>query len=292
MAERNPSAQLININEQFFLFDCGEGTQIQMRRNKLKFSKVNEIFITHLHGDHYFGLIGYLSSLHLLGRTNEMKIFGPRDLETVIRTQLKLGQSYLSYPLNFIAVNPKVSEKIYENNNVEVLSVPLDHRIDCTGYLIREKERPLKIDIERAKKDDISHAYFHKFKQGEDASDENGNLLDHRLYTISAEPPRSYAYISDTAFFPEICKLISKADLLYHESTFINQHQARAKKTKHSTAEEAAKIAKEAEVDKLILGHFSARYRDLSQFLIEANPIFDKCMLAEDGLTVDIPLKK
>jgi ribonuclease Z len=292
MAERNPSAQLINVNEQFFLFDCGEGTQIQMRRNKLKFSKVNEIFITHLHGDHYFGLIGYLSSLHLLGRSNEMKIFGPKDLETVIRTQLKLGQSYLSYPLQFIHVNPKSAEKIYENKNIEVMSVPLDHRIACTGYLIREKERPLKINIERAKEDNISHAYYHNFKQGENAIDESGGLLDHRVYTRQAEPTRSYAYISDTAYFPDICEHISRVNLLYHEATFINQHQARARKTKHSTAEEAAKIAKEAEVDKLILGHFSARYKDLSQFLIEANPIFDKCILAEDGLTVDIPLKK
>lgn len=292
MAERNPSAQLININEQFFLFDCGEGTQIQMRRNKLKFSKVNEIFITHLHGDHYFGLIGYLSSLHLLGRTNEMKIFGPKDLETIIRTQLKLGQSYLSYPLNFIEVNPKSSEKIYENNNVEVISVPLDHRIDCTGYLIREKGRPLKIDIEKAKRDQISHAYFHKFKQGEDAIDENGTPLNHRDYTYPSEPPRSYAYISDTAYYPEICEAIKNVNVLYHEATFVNQHRERAKKTKHSTAIEAAKIAAEAQVEKLILGHFSARYKNLNQFIIEAKPLFDNCLLAEDGLTVDIALKK
>lgn len=291
MAERNPSAQLINVNEQLFLFDCGEGTQIQLRKNKLKFSKVNEIFITHLHGDHYFGLIGYLSSLHLLGRTNEMKIFGPPDLETIIRTQLKLSQSYLSYPLEFVSVDPFQSRVIYENNNVYVKNIPLDHRIPCSGYLIAEKERPLKIKIDQAREDGISHAYFHKFKQGQSVINEAGLELDYRKYTEAAAPPRSYAYITDTAYKPEICEWIYSCDLLYHEATFLNEHLTRAKKTKHSTAAEAAQIAKEAVVRALILGHFSARYKDLNLFLSEAKPHFSNCVLAKDGMTVDIPLK-
>jgi ribonuclease Z len=280
---RNPTSQLLNISERFFLIDCGEGTQMQLRKYKARFQSINHIFISHLHGDHFYGLPGLLASMHLLGRKNELVIYGPKELEEIITVIHKYSETYLNYPLKFIYTQNISKQLVFEDDKVEVYSIPLKHRIETTGYLFKEKPLPRNIDKYKLEKLNVSFAEIHKLKQGFDAVDNNGNLIKNEQLTIDPPKQRSYAFCSDTKFFEELANDIKDADLLYHESTFLEEKIDRAKQTFHSTAKQAAEIAKLSNVHKLILGHFSARYGNLQEFLDEAKPIFGNTELAVEG---------
>jgi ribonuclease Z len=282
-ANRNPTAQLLNIAERFFLIDCGEGTQMQMRKYKARFQSVNHIFISHLHGDHFYGLPGFLASMHLLGRKNELTIYGPKELEEIINMIHKHSETYLNYPLNFVYTQNTSKQLIFEDEKVEVYSLPLKHRIATTGYLFKEKPLFRNIDKYKLEKMNVSFAEIHKLKQGLDAIDNNGNIIKNNELTLDPIKQRSYAFCSDTKFFEELSNDIKDVDLLYHESTFLEEKADRAKQTFHSTAKQAAQMAVLANAQKLILGHFSARYGHLEEFLEEAKPIFPNTELAIEG---------
>lgn len=282
-ANRNPTAQLLNIAERFFLIDCGEGTQMQMRKYKARFQSVNHIFISHLHGDHFYGLPGFLASMHLLGRKNELTIYGPKELEEIIGMIHKHSDTYLNYPLKFIYTQNENKRLIFEDEKVEVYSFPLKHRVVTTGYLFKEKPLARNIDKYKLEKMNVSFAEIHKLKQGLDAIDNNGKTIKNSELTLDPPIQRSYAFCSDTKFFEELAFDIKGVNLLYHESTFLEDKQDRAKQTFHSTAKQAAQMAVLANVQKLILGHFSARYGNLEEFLEEATPIFPNTELAIEG---------
>ena len=285
---RNPTAQVVNLLERHFLIDCAEGTQLQMRKYGIKFQKINHIFISHLHGDHYLGLIGFLSTLHLLGRTKELHVFGPEALKEIIFSQLKASQSFLSYHIEFHSLTAKVSELIYEDDKVSVSTIPLKHRIYCNGFLIQEKQHEHRINLAAVTQHQIPIAWYHRLKKGEDYVSDNKTIPVAEL-TFPPYPSRSYAYCSDTAYLEAIIPLIKGADLLYHEATFLSEHKKRAHQTQHSTIEEACIIAKKSEVKKLIVGHYSARYKSTAPFLEEALPIFENTTTVEDGDEFIIP---
>ncbi len=284
-SSRNPTAQLLNIAERFFLIDCGEGTQIQLRKYKTRFQSVNQIFISHLHGDHFLGLPGLLASMSLLGRVNDLIIYAPKELEEIINTIHRFSDSHLNYQLHFVHTQDKVKQKLWEDDKVEVYSIPLQHRIATTGFLFKEKPLPRSIDKYKLEKMDVSFAEIHKLKQGFDAIDNNGKTIKNEILTIDPPSPRSYAYCSDTRFFEALANDIKNVDLLYHESTFLENKRLRASQTFHSTAYQAAQMANLCGAKKLILGHFSARYDDLNLFLEEAIPVFAQTELAKEGTT-------
>lgn len=280
---RNPTSQLLNIAERFFLIDCGEATQIQLRKYKLRFQSINHVFISHLHGDHFFGLPGFLASMHLLGRKNELTIFGPPALNEIITLIHKHSDTYLSYPINFVSTQNKTKELLWEDDKVEVYSFPLQHRINTTGFLFKEKPLPKSIDKYKLEKYNVSFSEIHKLKLGFDAIDNNGIVIKNSDLTINPQAPRSYAFCSDTRFFEGLASDIKGVDLLYHESTFLQDKEDRASQTYHSTSKQAANMAVLSEAKKLVLGHFSARYDDLTFFLNEAKPIFENTELAIEG---------
>lgn len=287
-SDRNPSAQLLNIAERHFLIDCGEATQIQIRKYKAKLQAIDHIFISHLHGDHFFGLPGLLSSMHLLGRKQELTIYGPEDLKKVIETINQASQTHLNYEIKWHATQADGLNLIFEDDKVQVYSFPLKHRIFCTGFLFKEKPLSRKIDKYKLEKLNISLADIHALRAGMDVTNLDGELIKNKDATIDPPQSRIYAYCSDTIFDLGLVKYIKNADVLYHESTFLEDHAERAKKTFHTTAKQAAEIAKQAGVKELLLGHFSARYRDLKGFLVEAKPIFENCVLATDGKKIKI----
>ena len=285
---RNPTAQLLNIAERFFLIDCGEATQIQLRKYKARFQNINHIFISHLHGDHFFGLPGFLASMHLLGRKNELTIFAPPQLKEIIQLINKHSDTYLSYPITFIDTQNKTKELIWQDDKVEVYSLPLQHRINTTGFLFKEKPLPRNIDKYKLEKFNVSFSEIHKLKLGFDAVDNNGITIENHDLTIAPHAPRSYAFCSDTRFFEALASDISNVDLLYHEATFLEDKTDRASQTYHSTAKQAAEMAVLCKAKKLILGHFSARYDNLNEFLNEAKPVFEKTELAIEGKVIDL----
>ncbi len=279
----NPTAQVLEIQNNHFLIDCGEGTQVQLRRNKIKFSRIKHIFISHLHGDHFYGLIGLVSTFRLLNRDTELHIYGPRGIKEIITLQLKLASSWTSFPLIFHELTSKTPELIYENSKVSVTTIPLKHRIYTNGFLFREKPGDRKLLIDKAEEYNIDFTLFNSLKKGKDVISEDGKLIANHLVTADPLPPKSYAYCSDTVFDPDLVPIIEGVTALYHESTFLEDQAELAFPTKHSTAKQAATIAKEAGVEKLILGHYSTRYNDIEQFRIEASPIFSDIILADDG---------
>lgn len=280
---RNPTSQLLNIAERFFLIDCGEGTQMQMRKYKARFQSVNHIFVSHMHGDHILGLPGFIASMHLLGRQKELTIYGPKELEEVINVIHKHSDTHLNYQLNFVHTHTKHKQLLWEDEKVEVYSFPLKHRIATTGFLFKEKPLPRNIDKYKLEKFNVSFAEIHKLKQGLDAIDNDGNIIKNEQLTIAGPPPRSYAFCSDTKYFEELANDIREVDLLYHESTFLENKKDRAEQTFHSTASQAASMAKLANAKKLLLGHFSARYDNLDWFIDEAKLIFDNVELGREG---------
>ena len=281
--DSNPTAQVLEIKNHLFLIDCGENTQVELRRNKIKFSRIKHIFISHLHGDHYFGLVGLISTFGLLTRETELHIYGPKGLKEVITLQMKLADSWTSYPLYFHELTGHASELIFEDDKVEVWTIPLDHRIYTNGFLFKEKEGERRLHMPSVNEANIDMVYYNKLKQGHDVLNNDGILIDHKKVTLPPNPPKSYAFCSDTSYKEDIVPIIKNVDVLYHESTFLEKHAHLAPKTKHSTAKEAALIAKKANVKMLILGHFSTRYDDLNEFKTEAETIFKPVTLANDG---------
>ncbi|WP_340066668.1 ribonuclease Z [Ascidiimonas aurantiaca] len=279
----NTTSQVLEINNRMFLIDCGEGTQMALRKQKIKFSRIRHIFISHLHGDHFFGLPGIISTFRLLGREAELHVYGPKGIKQLITLYLKLGESWTNYPLYFHELTSKESELIFEDEKVTVHTIPLDHRVYTNGYLFSEKPGLRKLNVTQAEKHNIDKSYYQRIKSGKDIVLDDGTVIPNEELTFDPDPPKSYAFCSDTAYKPEIVPIIKKVDALYHEATFQEQHKHLAEKTGHTTATDAARIAKEAKVKKLILGHYSTRYDGLEGFAEEASQIFDRVELAEDG---------
>ena len=284
----NPTSQVLEIKNHLFLIDCGEGTQVQLRKNKIKFSRIKHIFISHLHGDHYFGLVGLISTFRLLKREADLHVYGPKGLKDVITLQMKLSDSWTNYNLYFHVLESKDSELIFEDDKVEVYTVPLIHRVYTNGFLFKEKEGERKLDLNAVLNSNIDKSYFRKLKQGADVTNEYGKLIKNNTVTLPPPKSKSYAFCSDTAYNEAIVPIIKEADVLYHESTFLEKNASLCEPTKHSSAKQAATIAKLANVGKLILGHYSTRYDDLSLFKTEAETIFSNVELAEDGKVFEI----
>lgn len=279
----NPTAQVLEIKNHMFLIDCGEGTQVQLRKHKLKFNRIKHIFISHLHGDHFFGLAGLISTFRLLGRETDLHIYGPKGIKEIITLQMKLADSWTNYKLVFHELTSEDSELIYDDETIEVFTIPLRHRVYTNGFLFKEKEGDRKLDIQAVEAHHINLAYYRKLKQGFDVKNDEGKLIKNNLVTKPGTKPKSYAFCSDTAFHESIVSVIKDADVLYHESTFLEQHEKLADPTKHSTAKQAATIAKMAQVKTLILGHYSTRYDNLNDFKTEAKTVFNNVKLAKDG---------
>ncbi|WP_282018892.1 ribonuclease Z [Salegentibacter mishustinae] len=279
----NPTSQVLEMKNELFLIDCGEGTQVQLRRNKIKFNKIKHIFISHLHGDHCYGLVGLISTFRLLNRENELHVYGPKGIKEIITLQLKLSNSWTNYPLYFHELESKEPQVIYEDEKLSVETIPLIHRIYTNGFLFKEKPGDRKLLIDKAVSFNIDVSLFKSIKKGKDVTSESGELIPNHLVTADPEPIKSYAYCSDTAFNQKMIPQISDATVLYHESTFLEDKAQLAFPTKHSTAKEAALIAKEAGVKQLILGHYSTRYPNINLFREEAATIFPEVDLADDG---------
>ena len=283
-----PSSQILDIKGNKILIDCGEGTQIQLRRYGIKFSEIENIFISHLHGDHFFGLPGLISTFRLLGRTKELNIFGPKGIRKAIELLLKLGKSWINFDLNFVELEEKNTVKLKENDSFSVSTIPLKHRIYTNGFLFTEKNIKKKIKIEKIEKLNIDKSLYNNISLGKDIILDDGTRILNKDLTYPLKKDIVYSYCSDTSYSKDIIPLIEGSDLLYHESTFLEKHLELAKKTKHSTAVQAAKIAKKANCKKLLLGHFSSRYKNLEDFKLEAETIFDNVELAKDGKEFDI----
>ncbi|MBL0257500.1 MAG: ribonuclease Z [Bacteroidetes bacterium] len=281
--QRHPTAQVINFHERFFLIDCGEGTLIQMNRYKIKFHRINHIFISHLHGDHYLGLLGLISTMHLQGRVSTLHIHGPNDLKEIIDIQLKYSETTLRYPVEFHSIDPKNPTVLYDDEDVTISSIILSHRIPCTGFLFTEKPRQRKLKKDKLAQFNIPVTFYNELKAGKDYIDEEGKTVPNSALTIDPRKPRRYAFCSDTIFDERLISIVKGVDLLYHEATFLSDKADRAKETFHSTAAQAATIAKEAGVRRLIIGHFSARYKNLYPLLEEAKSVFPETTLAIEG---------
>ncbi|MFH6968063.1 ribonuclease Z [Flavobacterium sp. FlaQc-28] len=283
----NPTSQVLEIKNRLFLIDCGEGTQVQLRKNKIKFSKINHIFISHLHGDHLYGLIGTISTFSLLGRTTDLHIYGPKGIRELILLQLKLTESWTTYSLFFHELESKKSEIIFEDAKVIVKTIPLKHRVYTNGFLFQEKPGERKLNIEAVQTYNIHVAYYQKIKNGGDVKLDDGTIIGNEKLSFDPIPSMSYAFCSDTVYNEDIIPIIENVDVLYHESTFLESEAPLALKTLHSTAKEAAQIALKANVKQLVLGHYSTRYDGIERFKQEAESVFPNVLLGDDGLSFE-----
>ncbi|GAB6012885.1 ribonuclease Z [Viscerimonas tarda] len=279
-----PSSQVIDIRDKLFMIDCGEGAQLQFRKNRLRFNRLNHIFISHLHGDHCFGLIGLISTLALLGRTGNLFIHAVPDTEMILRPQLDYFCRDLPFEVKIEEFNPQKAEVIYHDRSVKVTAIPLNHRVPCAGFLFQEQEGDRHIIGDMIKFYDIPLKEVAAIKKGAGYTTPDGLKIPNDRLTKPADPARSYAYCSDTAYSEAIVPLIEGVDLLYHEATFSDEDAIKARMTGHSTAKGAAKIAQLANVKKLMLGHFSSRYEDYEPLLNEARQIFPNTMLANENM--------
>ncbi len=281
-----PSSQVLEVGNELLLIDAGEGMQIQLRKYKHKFNRIKHIFISHLHGDHFYGLVGYLSTLRLIGREKEVHIYAPAGLKEIILLQFKITQTDINYPLFFHELVNFEPELILETDKFSVTTIPLEHRIYTNGFLVREKPALRKLNIDAVRQyPEIETWAYHNLKRGKDFVRDDGSIIPNSELTLPPPPAKSYAYCSDTAYKPDIVPLIEGVDLLYHEATFLEADKSLAIKTKHSTARQAAQIAQRAGVKQLVLGHFSSRYPDESLFVSEAFEIFDNVDIAGEGKT-------
>ena len=279
----NPTSQVLEMQNRLFLIDCGEGTQVQLRKNKIKFSKINHIFISHLHGDHCYGLIGLVSTFMSLARVNDLHIYGPKGIKQIINLQLRLSNSWTSYKLIFHELTSTESEVIFEDDKVIVSTIPLKHRVYTNGFLFQEKVGERKLDINAVQEYEIETCYFQNIKNGKDITLDDGRVIPNEKLSFDALPPKSYAFCSDTVYDESIVTFIKDVDVLYHESTFLDSEEHLSGKTMHCTAKQAAKIALKANVGQLVLGHFSTRYPSIELFRKEAQTIFENVLLADDG---------
>ncbi|TRX52439.1 ribonuclease Z [Fulvivirga sp. M361] len=285
---RHHTAQLLSTQNQHFLIDCGEGTQERLAKFGVSVLRVNHIFISHLHGDHYLGLMGILFTMHLLRRTADLYVYGQRGLEDIITTQLRYSNSVLNYNLHFRELDPATPQKIFENKTIEVTSFPLEHRIPCCGFLFKEKLKPVRLNKEKLP-ENLPLASIGQLLKGEDVTDEDGAIIyQNEDLTLPPKKSCSYAFCSDTRYTEKILPYIKNVDLLYHEATFLEEKRPWAETTFHSTTTDAATIAHKAEVNQLVIGHFSARYRDLSPFLEETKKVFSNTLLAYEGEEIKI----
>jgi len=285
---RNPSAQVLHTEDEQFLIDCGEATQIQLARYKIKYHRINHIFISHLHGDHYLGLMGLLSTMHLQGRTTAIHIYAAAELEEIIQLHLKVSISTLRFEIFFHPLLFKTGQIIFENESIEVTEIELNHRIPCSGFLFKEKERPRKINKEKIEQYQIPLQMIPGIKAGEDFLLPDGKCIPNAELTTEPKKIRSYAYCSDTKYDEKVLEAVKGIDLLYYESTFLHEMLDRANETYHTTALQAGEIAKKAEVKQLLIGHFSARYSDTAILFKEAKQIFKNTLVAEEGKTFGI----
>lgn len=279
----NPTAQVLEMKNRMFLIDCGEGTQVQLRKNKLRFSKINQVFISHLHGDHFYGLIGLISTFALLNRKNDLHVYGPKGIKKVIQLLLKLSNSWTNYELYFHELEADTPQVIFEDDKVKVTTIPLIHRIYTNGYLFEEKDNDRKLNIDAVQQYNIETCYYQKIKSGGDITLDDGRVILNKELTFDPEPSKSYAFCSDTKYNESIIPIINNVDVLYHESTFLESEKHLCERTMHSTAKQAAEIAVKANVKQLILGHYSTRYGDTGPFKAEAETVFEKVQLADDG---------
>lgn len=279
----NPTSQILEIKNHLFLIDCGEGTQVQLRKNKIRFSKINHIFISHLHGDHFYGLVGLVSTFMLLNRTQDLHIYGPKGIKEVITLQLRLSNSWTNYGLFFHELKSPESEVVYEDEKVIVKTIPLKHRVYTNGYLFQEKIGDRKLNLNAVQNYEIDQCYYQKIKNGKNITLEDGRVIENHKLTFDPIPAKSYAFCSDTVYDESIISIIKDTDVLYHESTFLQSEEHLAEKTMHSTAKQAATIALKANVKQLVLGHYSTRYESIALFKEEAETIFPEVLLADDG---------
>ena len=276
----SPTAQFLEMEERAFLIDCGEGTQVQLRKAKARFSKINHIFISHLHGDHCFGLPGLIASFRLLGRETPLHIYAPKGIKEMLETIFRITETHKGFELIYHELESKKSVKIFEDNRLEVFTIPLNHRIYCNGYLFREKPKERHLNMkEIAKYPEIETCDYHHLKLGKDFILSDGYVLKNEVLTTEPTKSVSYAFCSDTRYLETILPIIENVDVLYHEATFLHELKEMADYTGHTTALEAARIARKANVGKLILGHFSNRYHDLNVFTDEAREVFANTFL-------------
>jgi ribonuclease Z len=286
---RFPSSQLVEIQNRYFLVDCGEGAQMQLMRFQANLHRINHILISHLHGDHYLGLMGLLFTMHLMRRTNDLHLYGHRGLDEIITTQLKHSRSVPSFKIVFHQLAPHTTATIFEDDLLTVTTIPLAHKIPCAGFLFREKIKPRRVDKTRLP-EGLLIQQIANLKKGEDVLDDNGAVLyRNEDLTLPPRHSRSYAYCSDTSYLERLAEAVRGVDILYHEATFGEEDAGKATETKHSTAMQAARLAKKAEVGKLLIGHFSARYKDLASLEREARSEFESVELATEGATFAIP---
>lgn len=286
--ERNPTAQLVEIRHRLLMLDCGEGTQMQLRKTTYKFQKLSHIFISHLHGDHYYGLIGLLNTMHLLGRTQSMHLYGIQPLIHIINLQLELSGTTLAYPLEFHMFDTEVSSVILDDGAITVATIPLNHRVPTCGFLISEIPEKRRIRKDFIKEVKVPFEFFEKIRNGEDFIDGTGKLYPNLQITTDPPHARSYAYCTDTAYHEPVIPIIKDCDLLYHEATFMEDKADDAHLKFHSTAKEAATIALKANVRQLVIGHYSARYKELESLLAEAKQVFPNTILGQDGMAIQV----
>ena len=282
------TSQVVNLRDKLFMIDCGEGAQMQLRKSRLKFSRLNHIFISHLHGDHCFGLMGLISTFGLLGRTADLHIHSPKGLEELLTPMLNFFCHTLAYKVIFHEFDTRQTSVVYEDRSMTVTTIPLQHRIPCCGFLFAEKARPNHIIRDMVDFYKVPVYELNRIKNGSDYVTPEGEVIANTRLTRPSDPPRKYAYCSDTIFRPEIVEQLSGVDLLFHEATFAESELARAKETYHTTAAQAARIALEAGVRQLVIGHFSARYEDESILLKEASAVFPNTILAKENLCISL----
>lgn len=284
----NPTSQVLEVKNRMFLIDCGEGTQVQLRKHKIKFSRINHVFISHLHGDHFYGLIGLISTFALLGRKTDLHIHGPKGIKEIILLQLRLSNSWTTYNLYFHELESPEPQVVFEDDKVIVTTIPLKHRVYTNGYHFQEKEGDRKLNIEAVENYNIDTCYYQRIKSGGDITLDDGKVIENNELTFDPLPAKSYAFCSDTVYTETILPLIENVDALYHESTFLQTEAHHCEKTMHCTALQAATIAKKANAGKLILGHFSTRYGSIEPFKEEALTVFTNVELADDGKVFEI----
>ncbi len=286
--KHNPSSQIVEIRGKCFLIDCGEGTQTQLRRSKIKFTRISAVFISHVHGDHCFGLIGMVSTFGMLGRTAPLHIYAPAGFSNIMKMQIDFFCKDLEYEVVFHDVDTNANNIIYEDRSLTVETVPLSHRVPCCGFIFREKQTLPHILRDMTDYYKVPVSQFNNIKNGVDWVDEEGNVIPYTRLTTPSEPARSYAYCSDTKYLPMLHECLKDVCVLYHESTYSKEDEDMAKMYFHSTAAQAAQVASDANVGKLVLGHYSARYEDENRLLEEAKNIFPNTVLSDEGLIIDV----